>query len=101
MKPAGFGCTTRGWWTLPGRRRMAQFSDYMNFVQLVHATPCFNINGGVMITPEDIPNDENLYPRMLYAAMTYEKFVTDLEILGRIKHYLKDIETDTGSLAGW
>lgn len=56
---------------LAGNRRMAHFSDYMNFVKLVHTTPYFNINGGVMVTPDDTPNDENLYPRMLYAALTH------------------------------
>lgn len=56
---------------LDGNRRMAKFRDYMNFVKLVHTTPFFNINGGVMITPDDIPNDENLYPRMLYATLLH------------------------------
>ena len=56
---------------LEGNRRLATFRDYMNFVRLVHATPHFNINGGVMVTPDDIPNDTYLYPRMLYATLVH------------------------------
>ncbi|SMC63871.1 trimethylamine---corrinoid protein Co-methyltransferase [Desulfocicer vacuolatum DSM 3385] len=56
---------------MEGTRRMALFSDYMNFVKLVHTTPFFNINCGVMVTPDDIPNDDNLYPRMLYATLLH------------------------------
>lgn len=54
---------------LDGKRRMALFSDYINFLKLVHTTPYFNMNCGVMITPDDIPNNEALYPTMLYAAL--------------------------------
>jgi trimethylamine--corrinoid protein Co-methyltransferase len=54
-----------------GNRRMAHFSDYLNFLKLVHNTPAFNINGGVMITPDDLKNDETLYPVMLYAALLH------------------------------
>ncbi|MCG8686686.1 MAG: trimethylamine methyltransferase family protein [Desulfobacterales bacterium] len=54
---------------LTGTRRSALFSDYINFVKLVHETPFFHINGGVMVTPEDLPNDEALYPRMLFATL--------------------------------
>ncbi len=54
---------------LAGTRRPALFSDYVNFVKLVQETPFFHINGGVMVTPEDLPNDEALYPRMLYTTL--------------------------------
>ncbi len=54
---------------LTGTRRAALFSDYINFVKLVHAADLFHINGGVMVTPEDLPNDESLYPRMLYTTL--------------------------------
>ena len=54
-----------------GRRRSAFFSDYLNFLKLVHATPEFKINGGVMVTPEDIPSDELLYPKLLYATLLH------------------------------
>lgn len=54
---------------LEGNRRMALFSDYLNFLKLVHTTPAFNINCGVMVTPDDLPNNEALYPTMLYAAL--------------------------------
>jgi trimethylamine--corrinoid protein Co-methyltransferase len=54
-----------------GDRRNAHFSDYINFLKLVHNTPYFNINGGVMVTPDDLPNDEMLYPVMLYTALLH------------------------------
>lgn len=54
-----------------GNRRKATFQDYLNFVKLVHNTPFFNINGGVMVTPDDLPNDETLYPIMLYATLLH------------------------------
>ncbi len=56
---------------LEGNRRPALFSDYLNFLKLVHQTPAFKINGGVMVTPSDLPNDETLYPTMLYATLLY------------------------------
>lgn len=56
---------------LEGVRRNATFEDYLNFLKLVHQTPFFNINGGVMVTPNDLPNDDNLYPTLLYAAILH------------------------------
>lgn len=56
---------------LEGNRREAMFADYLKFLKLVHTTPAFNMNGGVMVTPADLPNDENLYPVLLYAAMLH------------------------------
>ena len=54
-----------------GNRRNAHFSDYINFLKLVHNTPYFNINCGVMVTPDDLPNDETLFPVMLYTALLH------------------------------
>lgn len=56
---------------LEGNRRKALFDDYLKFVKLVHNTPAFNMNGGVMVTPDDLPNDENLYPILLYATLLH------------------------------
>lgn len=52
-----------------GTRRPATFEDYVTFVKLVHATDLFHINGGVMVTPADLPNDDTLYPNMLYTTL--------------------------------
>ena len=52
-----------------GARRL--FDDYLKFLKLVHNTPAFNMNGGVMVTPDDLPNDENLYPILLYATLLH------------------------------
>ena len=56
---------------LAGNRRSALFSDYLKFLKLVHATDVFHINGGVMVTPEDLDNDDTLYPTLLYAALIH------------------------------
>lgn len=52
-----------------GRRRSALFSDYIAFLKLVHATDLFHINGGVMVTPDDLKNDDTLYPSLLYTTL--------------------------------
>jgi trimethylamine--corrinoid protein Co-methyltransferase len=54
---------------MEGNRRKAMFNDYLKFLKLVHNTPAFNMNGGVMVTPDDLPNDDNFYPTMLYATL--------------------------------
>lgn len=56
---------------IEGNRRKATFDDYLNFLKLVQVTEFFNINGGVMITPCDLPNDATLYPIMLYATLCH------------------------------
>jgi trimethylamine--corrinoid protein Co-methyltransferase len=56
---------------MEGNRRKAMFDDYLKFLKLVHNTPAFNMNGGVMVTPDDLPNDDNLYPTMLYATLLH------------------------------
>lgn len=53
-----------------GVRRKALLKDYVVFVKLVHQTSLFKINGGVMVTPADIPYDP-FYPVMLYVALTH------------------------------
>ena len=54
---------------LEGNRRKARFGDYLKSLKLVQATPLFNMNGGVMVTPDDLPNDDNFYPTLLYATL--------------------------------
>jgi trimethylamine--corrinoid protein Co-methyltransferase len=54
---------------LEGNRRNALFDDYLKFLKLVHTTQAFNMNGGVMVTPDDLTNDDNFYPTMLYATL--------------------------------
>lgn len=53
-----------------GTRRKAVLQDYISFLKLVHQTPFFKINGGVMVTPSDI-EPAYLYPIMLYFAMIH------------------------------
>lgn len=53
-----------------GARRPAMFSDYLNFLKLVHQCSFFNINGGILVQPIDI-GSRQCFPSMLYAALTY------------------------------
>ncbi len=53
-----------------GTRRKAVLQDYFTFVKLVHQTPFFNINGGVMVTPSDLQYSP-IYPIMLMIALTH------------------------------
>jgi trimethylamine--corrinoid protein Co-methyltransferase len=56
---------------IEGNRRLAKLEDYLKFIKLVHNTPAFNMNGGVMVTPDDLVNDKTLYPVMLYATLLH------------------------------
>ncbi len=53
-----------------GNLRPAKYDDYVTFLKLVHQTPYFNINGGVMVTPSDLEQD-NLYQLMLYSTIMH------------------------------
>lgn len=51
-----------------GARRNAVMADYIRFAQLVHQCRHFNINGGILAQPTDVPADQS-HLLMLYAAM--------------------------------
>ncbi len=53
-----------------GILRPAKYDDYVTFLKLVHQTPYFHLNGGVMVTPSDIDQD-NLYQIMLYSTIMH------------------------------
>lgn len=53
-----------------GQRRPATFDDFVTFVKLVHQTPCFNLNGGILVQPYDIPAVQSSAV-MLYATLTH------------------------------
>jgi len=53
-----------------GNKRKAVLDDYLTFLKLVHETSFFNINGGVMVTPADLP-PQVMYPIMLYFVLLY------------------------------
>ena len=53
-----------------GLKRKAVLNDYLTFLKLVQQTPYFKMNGGVMVTPSDLPS-EKLYPIMLYYALRH------------------------------
>lgn len=53
-----------------GRERPAVYKDYRDFLKLVQQTSYFNINGGVMVTPNDLVN-KNVYPTMLLSAIIH------------------------------
>ena len=60
-----------------GQRRPATLEDFLNFVKMVHQVPYFNINGGILVQPSDIPAAQSAAV-MMYATLTH----TDKCIMG-------------------
>ncbi len=63
----GYGCPTII--AADGSRREACLSDYQAFAKLVHQSPEFNINGGILAQPTDVSADHS-HLAMLYTALT-------------------------------
>ncbi len=65
---AGYGCASviEG----DGSRRDTLLNDYVTLAKLVHQSDHFNINGGILAQPADIPAEQS-HLVMLYAAMLY------------------------------
>ncbi|MCG8619625.1 MAG: trimethylamine methyltransferase family protein [Desulfobacterales bacterium] len=53
-----------------GSRRPALMSDFLDFARLVHTSSYFNINGGILVQPSDIPADLSQI-LMTYATLTH------------------------------
>ena len=53
-----------------GTRRPALLDDYIRFVKLVQQSPLFNINGGILVQPSDLP-PEWTHMLMVYATMIH------------------------------
>jgi trimethylamine--corrinoid protein Co-methyltransferase len=53
-----------------GRRRDSLLSDYIAFVKLTHQCEDFNLNGGILAQPCDVPADKS-HLIMLYAAILH------------------------------
>jgi trimethylamine--corrinoid protein Co-methyltransferase len=65
---AGYGCTDII--ETDGKRRKAIYSDYLNFLKLVHQCNYFNINGGILVQPLDLDvNQSSLI--MIYSTITH------------------------------
>ncbi|HSO19218.1 MAG TPA: trimethylamine methyltransferase family protein [Desulfosarcina sp.] len=62
----GYGCAAIC--DTEGRRRMASMADYVRFAKMVHQSPHFKINGGILAQPADMPPGQS-HLLMLYAAM--------------------------------
>ena len=54
---AGYGCPAI--LTADGTQRPALFEDYLTFVKLVHQSPLFHLNGGVIVQPADLPPEQS------------------------------------------
>lgn len=59
----GYGCPKIT--ETDGRIRNALFDDYLKFTELVHVSPAFKINGGILVQPNDIE------AKLSAAAMVY------------------------------
>lgn len=53
-----------------GRRRRGTMDDYVKCLKLVYANEDYNINGGIMIQPSDVP-EENAAIAMFYATLLF------------------------------
>ena len=53
-----------------GNKRDALLSDHLNFVKLVHQSSHFNINGGILAQPSDVPAELS-HLIMHHAALTH------------------------------
>jgi len=62
----GYGCAAIC--APDGKRRNAVMADYVRLAKLVHQSPHFNINGGILVQPSGIPADKS-HLLMLYAAL--------------------------------
>lgn len=64
-----------------GTRRYAMFQDYLDLLKLVHQSPCFFINGGILAQPSDL-SAATCFPVMIHAAALH----TDKCLLGMPGH---------------
>lgn len=62
----GYGCPTII--AADGSRRDALLKDYLTFAKLVHQSPEFNINGGILVQPNDV-DAATSHLVMLYAGL--------------------------------
>lgn len=64
----GYGCATI--YDATGGTREALLSDYIELSKLVHQCPHFQVNGGILAQPSDVPADKS-HLIMLSAAITH------------------------------
>lgn len=62
----GYGCTSII--EKDGSKRNALYSDYIKFVKMVQQSDVFNINGGILVQPQDLEAGQSI-PLMMYSAM--------------------------------
>ncbi|WP_373498481.1 trimethylamine methyltransferase family protein [Desulfococcus sp.] len=65
---AGYGCPAI--LAADGILRPALFEDYLTFVKLVHQSPLFHLNGGVIVQPTDLPPQQSALA-MISAAICH------------------------------
>lgn len=63
-----YGCTFID--EADGTRRSGTMEDYIKCLKLVHAEDSYTLNGGIMIQPSDVPED-NAALNMFYATLQY------------------------------
>ena len=65
---AGYGCPSIV--DPNGQRRPATLDDFLKLVKLVHQIPYFNLNGGILVQPSDIPAAHSV-AIMMYATLIH------------------------------
>ncbi len=64
----GYGCPLI--MDAEGKKRSAVYDDYLKFLKLVHKCKHFNINGGILVQPSDIPSKWTL-PLLTYSTVMF------------------------------
>ena len=62
----GYGCASI--LQPDGRKRDSSMADYVRFAKLVHQSPQFKLNGGILAQPADVPAEKSSL-LMIYAAL--------------------------------
>jgi trimethylamine--corrinoid protein Co-methyltransferase len=76
-----------------GRRRDSLLSDYIAFVKLTHQCEDFNLNGGILAQPCDVPADKS-HLIMLYAAILHsDKCLIGMHVAGEKMQEIIDMMT--------
>ena len=74
-----------------GNRRSARIEDYLKFLQLVHQSRYFNLNGGLLVQPMDLMGIPGI-PLMLYATILYsDKCLMGMQSNARTMEQIMDM----------
>lgn len=84
-----------------GLRRAATSRDYINLVKLIHGSPSLGLNGGGVVMPGDLKNEEKFAFMMLAALVLTDKPVMGFTLGGESsRHTLEMVDIAFGGSGG-